>query len=116
MTEKLYRTVKLRFIFAMLHSRTRHRDGVTYGNLWFARALGFSSIKCILIARPNSDRCMAHEEDSCEPCQFSMEDQYVFVQYYEILEEDGLAKYDINQKLNYIRLKWECRCEDDDRR
>lgn len=59
---------------------------------------------------------MAQNEENCEPCKFSTDEQYVFVQYYVILEEDVVAKDAVDQKLNCISLKWERHGEDDEQR
>lgn len=31
----------------------------------------------------------------------------MLAQYYEIIEKDASVKYAVDQKLNFIRLKWE---------
>lgn len=68
------------------------------------------------MTRPNSDQCMKLNEENCELCQFIMSEQYVFVKYYDIIEEAFMTTDAVDQKRNCIRLKWEHHCVDDEQR
>lgn len=68
------------------------------------------------MTRPNSDQCMAHNKENCEPYQLNMEEKHFFVQKYVVLGEDVVAKGAVNKKLNCIRLKWERHGEDEEER
>lgn len=71
-TENFYGTGKIRFESVILQSRSRNRDGLKYNKLWSAKELGFMSMKYKAMTLPNSDRCMAQNEESCEPRQLNV--------------------------------------------
>lgn len=69
----------------MFYTRTPNRNVVTYNKVQFAKGLGFLSMKHKSMNLPNSNWCMANIKKNCEPCQFSIYEQYVSVLYFEIL-------------------------------
>lgn len=55
----------------------------------------------------NSELCMAHHKVTFETWKFNMDDQYVFVQYYDIFGEGAVPKHFLGSIANRIILKWE---------
>lgn len=64
------------------------------------KAFGVVPVKYKAVIRPNRDRCMAHNEESCELLQFFMDDKYVFVHYYDIIVENAVENDAIDHNRN----------------
>ena len=75
--------------------------------LWFAKALRFLSIHLKPMIRPNSNLCMYQNTADCEICMKEIDEQFAFVQYYDVMNGTGVPEEGVDEKLNCIRLKWD---------
>lgn len=76
-TYNCYATVKTIFEYLILQVMKTSREFVTYKKVWFSKAHWFLFMKYKAMMIPNSDLFMLHNEESCDPCQFSIGYQYV---------------------------------------
>lgn len=106
-TDDFYNTGRPRFETIMLQAGYDTSGGVKMNKIWFAKALGFISIHHKPMFRPNSDLCMWHNKPDCGICLEEFEEQFVFVQYYDVIDRTGVPQDGVDEKLNCIRLKWD---------
>lgn len=66
--------------------------------------------------RPNNDACILHNKANCEDCVLSIDENFVFVQYYEIIGQEAVRKGGVDEKLNCIKFKSDRRGGDEDGR
>lgn len=102
-----YVSGKPRFETIVFQAGTTCRNGITYDKTWFRKALGFIIVKHKHMLRPNRDAFMAHNKDKSAVCNVKVDEQFVFVQYYDILGEEDVPKHNVDETLECIRLKWE---------
>lgn len=55
---------------------------------------------------PNTKLCISHKQEYCAKCVLNIEDQYVFVKYYDIVGEQDVTKDGVDEKLKFVRLNW----------
>lgn len=57
--------------------------------------------------RPSSVLCLEHKNDGCGICTIHINENYVFVQYYDVVPEEAVPVDGVDEKLICIRFKWD---------
>ena len=106
-TDDFYNTGRPRFETIMVQAGYDTNGSVKMNKIWFAKALGFITIHHKPMVRPNSIVCMRHNKPDCGICTKEVDEQFVFVQYYDVIDGTGVPQDGVDEKLNCIRLKWD---------
>lgn len=66
--ENFYMTGRPRYETVIFRAGTATRNGQTFNEIWFSKALGFDSMQYKPMMKPSSASCMVHNNEDCGTC------------------------------------------------
>ena len=103
---RFYQSTVPRLDSVMVEGHDEESSPTPHGHMriWFAQGLAFMRIQ---IGPECSSQCRDHRRIQCPVCNPQLEQELIFLQYYDVLSNEALKVDGIDKSLNCIRLRWQ---------
>lgn len=88
----------------MLQIGTTCGNGIKYNKIWFVKIIGFLTMKRKFMIRPKSVICLLHKKANCNSFTITDLEQFVYVQYYDVLGDNDVPTDSVDNMLDCVRL------------
>lgn len=95
-----------------MQAGTTFRDGFICNNKYLGKALGLLTMNRKYMMRPNSIICRSNIKADYQLCMRKELSNFVYVEYNDVLGEDGAPNDSVDNMLDFKRLQLERREED----